>query len=85
MNGDAAVAALRAHEAAQALPRSLVLACTGNSSPQDVERFEHAGFDGVLTKPLDLNALVPALAALVADRSATVDGIAMFANAEAAT
>jgi CheY-like chemotaxis protein len=78
MNGDAAVAALRAHEAACAQPRALVLACTGNSSVQDVERFEHAGFDGVITKPLDLNALVPALAALVADRAATPNGVTMF-------
>ena len=78
MNGDAAVAALRAHETANVLPRSLVLACTGNSSEQDVERFAHAGFDGVITKPLDLNALVPALAALVADRTATAIGVTMF-------
>ena len=78
MNGDAAVAALRAYEHATALPRLLVLACTGNSSAQDMERFDHAGFDGVITKPLDLNVLGPALAALVSDRGAAVDGIRMF-------
>ena len=82
MNGDAAVAALRAYEQAAALPRLLVLACTGNSSAQDVERFDHAGFDGVITKPLDLNALVPSLAALVTDRSAAIDGIRMFSLPE---
>ena len=82
MNGDAAVAALRAYEQAAALPRLLVLACTGNTSEQDVERFDHAGFDGVITKPLDLNALVPSLAALVTDRSAAVGGIRMFSLPE---
>ena len=82
MNGDAAVAALRAYEQAAALPRLLVLACTGNSSAQDVERFDHAGFDGVITKPLDLNALVPSLAALISDRDAAIDGIRMFSLPE---
>ena len=82
MNGDAAVAALRAYEQAAALPRLLVLACTGNSSAQDVERFDHAGFDGVITKPLDLNALVPSLATLISDRGAVVDGIRMFSLPE---
>jgi CheY-like chemotaxis protein len=65
MNGDAAVAALRAHEAAAALPRSLVLACTGNVCEPDLARFESAGFDGYIRKPINMCALVPTLSALI--------------------
>jgi CheY-like chemotaxis protein len=65
MNGDAAVAALRAHEAAAALPRSLVLACTGNVCEPDLARFASAGFDGYIRKPVDMVALVPTLSALI--------------------
>ena len=65
MNGTQAVAALRAHEASAALPRMTVLACTGNVCEPDLARFASAGFDGVMTKPLDMAVLVPTLAALV--------------------
>jgi len=63
MNGDAAVAALREHERAQRLPRSRVVAWTGNDG--DLALLAAAGFDGVVSKPLDMSALVPLLHALV--------------------
>jgi CheY-like chemotaxis protein len=72
MNGDTAVAALRAHEASASLPRALVLACTGNACAPDLQRFAAAGFDGVITKPLDMGALVPTLSALMRSASGGV-------------
>jgi CheY-like chemotaxis protein len=78
MNGDAAVAALRAFEAAEGLQRSLVIACTGNACEPDLALFAAAGFDGVITKPLDMSSLVSTLAALMRGTEAAIDNVHIF-------
>ena len=66
MNGDVAVALLREREAREGLPRARVVAWTGNASDRDVDKLSRAGFDGVVTKPVDMSLVVPLLNALVA-------------------
>ena len=43
---------------------SRIFACTANAGSDAVKEFEAAGFEGVLTKPLDLQALEKFLASL---------------------
>ncbi|MBL8333912.1 MAG: PAS domain S-box protein [Rubrivivax sp.] len=59
MTGFEVLRALRAHGTTQAVP---VLAVSANAMPQDVQRALDAGFDGYLTKPLDLQRLLATVA-----------------------
>ena len=54
-NGFEVLARLRADPRTAAVP---VLAVSANAMPQDVQRALDAGFDGYLTKPLDLQRLL---------------------------
>ena len=62
MNGDEVAAAVRKREAGKNT-RSFLIACSGNSGPEDVARLKKAGFDTVLSKPFQLEDLYRALAA----------------------
>jgi hypothetical protein len=65
MDGHAATREIRAHEAANNLPRCPVFALTAYSSADEESRCLAAGMDGVLTKPLvraDLFALLERVA-----------------------
>jgi signal transduction histidine kinase len=52
MDGIAAARAIRAHEAAQGLPRVPIVAMTAHAMDGDRDRIMAAGIDGYLTKPL---------------------------------
>ena len=52
---------LRAFEAEQGLPRLTLVALTANVQAEDQAAARAAGFDGFLSKPLDLGALPPLL------------------------
>lgn len=53
MDGVAALAQLRADAATATIP---VVAMTASVMKEDRERFEKAGFDGFITKPIDVRA-----------------------------
>ena len=63
MSGLEAIAALRADPALAATP---VLALTAHATPEMRQRCAGAGFDGFVTKPIDLAALLDAMAAHLA-------------------
>jgi CheY-like chemotaxis protein len=60
MNGDTALAALRA--AGCTLP---VIAVTANATPEDVERYSRQGFSGTLGKPFTAAAMRALLASVL--------------------
>ena len=62
MTGDEVAAAVRKKEAGKDT-RSFLIACSGNSGPEDVVRLKKSGFDTVLSKPFQLEDLYRALAA----------------------
>jgi two-component system cell cycle response regulator DivK len=53
MDGVTALAELRAEAATATIP---VVAMTASVMKEDRERFEKAGFDGFITKPIDVRA-----------------------------
>ena len=53
MDGVTALGQLRADEATSAIP---VVAMTASVMKEDRERFDKAGFDGFITKPIDVRA-----------------------------
>ena len=59
---------IRAHEAAQGLPRCPVVALTANAFGEDREACKQAGFDGFLVKPLSRADLLAAIASFCPDR-----------------
>jgi two-component system cell cycle response regulator DivK len=63
MNGMEALAKLRADAATKAIP---VLAFTASVMPQDRRQIMSAGFDGFLSKPLDLKEFQETIAATLA-------------------
>jgi two-component system cell cycle response regulator DivK len=63
MNGMEALARLRADEATKAIP---VLAFTASVMPQDRREIMSAGFDGFLSKPLNLKEFQETIAAALA-------------------
>jgi two-component system cell cycle response regulator DivK len=63
MNGMAALAKLRADAATRAIP---VLAFTASVMPQDRREIMSAGFDGFLSKPINLKEFLETIAAAVA-------------------
>ena len=62
MTGDEVAEAVRKREAGKNT-RSFLIACSGNSDPEDVARLKKAGFDTVLSKPFQLEDLYRALSA----------------------
>jgi CheY-like chemotaxis protein len=62
MDGVAALQAIRAEEAAEGRPRVPVRMLTANVFDEDVARYRAAGADGVLRKPIEIEALHRALA-----------------------
>jgi len=67
MDGFEALAELKADPATAAIP---VIALSANAMPADVERGRAAGFVRYLTKPINLDELLAALAVAVEDRAA---------------
>ncbi|GAB4397900.1 MAG: hypothetical protein OHK0048_07750 [Rhodoferax sp.] len=61
MDGYSATRAIRAHEAAQGLPRRPIIALTADAFEEDRQRCLAAGMDDFLTKPIALAALQQAL------------------------
>lgn len=59
MDGREALRRLRMDERTAAIP---VLAITAQAMKGDRERFEEAGFDGYLSKPLDIDELIATVA-----------------------
>ena len=62
MDGMAATREIRAHEAASGR-RTPILALTANALKHQTEQYEAAGMDGVVAKPLQVAALLTAIAA----------------------
>ena len=69
MNGSVACKALRQHEAAAGLPPTAVLVTTGNTSAGDLVKYMTSGFDGMLSKPLDLKCLATDLRSMLRARA----------------
>ena len=69
MNGSTATSILRKHERDNGRPHMAVLVTTGNSSRQDMNGYMAAGFDGMLSKPLQLKSLVTDLRAFLDARA----------------
>jgi two-component system cell cycle response regulator DivK len=65
MNGIAALATLRADAATKAIP---VFAFTASVMPQDRREITSAGFDGFLSKPINLKDFLETIAAALAGR-----------------
>lgn len=57
MDGLAATRAIRAHEAAEGLPRAVILALTAHEDEAHLRACREAGCDGVLTKPVNRQRL----------------------------
>lgn len=66
MDGPAATAAIRAIEAAEGRPRTPVLAVTANAMAHQIDEYHCAGMDGVVAKPIQLQALLAAISAIAA-------------------
>jgi CheY-like chemotaxis protein len=62
MGGLDAIRAIRAEEAARALPRLPILVLSANTSPQDRDESAQAGADGHLGKPIRAEELIGAIA-----------------------
>jgi CheY-like chemotaxis protein len=62
MGGLEAIRAIRAEEAAHALPRLPILVLSANTSPQDRDESARAGADGHLGKPIRAEELIGAIA-----------------------
>ena len=59
MNGSTATAELRKHEARKgATRRQLVIVTTGNASESDKLKYQRAGFDAIMVKPMNLKLVV---------------------------
>ncbi|HEY6966085.1 MAG TPA: response regulator [Burkholderiales bacterium] len=67
MNGIEALAMLRADAATKAIP---VLAFTASVMPQDRRQITSAGFDGFLSKPINLKEFLETIAGALAQRRA---------------
>jgi two-component system cell cycle response regulator DivK len=65
MNGIEALAKLRADAATQAIP---VFAFTASVMPQDRKEITSAGFDGFLSKPINLKEFLETIAARLAGK-----------------
>lgn len=66
MDGPAATTAIRAIEAAEGRSRTPILAVTANAMAHQIEEYVSAGMDGVVSKPIQMDALVKALAEVTA-------------------
>ncbi len=63
LDGLEAARRIRQHESDRNLPRLRLVALTANVQAEDEAAARAAGFDGFLSKPLDLKALPPLLKA----------------------
>jgi PAS domain S-box-containing protein len=66
MDGPAATAAIRAIEAAEGRERTPILAVTANAMAHQIEEYTSAGMDGIVAKPIQLEALLKAISELTA-------------------
>lgn len=57
MDGMAATRAIRKLEARERHPRTPIIAVTASVLPEDVVRYDAAGMDAVVSKPITLDAL----------------------------
>lgn len=57
LNGLETVRAMREREKNSGAHRTSIISLTGNASPEDARRIQDAGFDALLPKPFDRNAL----------------------------
>lgn len=64
MNGYEILSRLRAHPATRAIP---VIAITANAMPHNIAQGELAGFDGYLTKPIDVRKLLETVDRLLSE------------------
>lgn len=62
MDGPAATAAIRAMEAAEGRARTPILAVTANAMAHQIDEYASAGMDGIVAKPIQLEALLTAIA-----------------------
>jgi CheY-like chemotaxis protein len=58
MDGPTAAAVIRARETAEFRPRTPIFALTANTMVHQIDEYLRAGMDGVLSKPIDLAALI---------------------------
>lgn len=66
MDGPAATAAIRAIEAAEGRERTPILAVTANAMAHQIEEYTSAGMDGIVAKPIQLEALLKTISELTA-------------------
>ena len=67
MDGPAATTAIRAIEAAEGRLRTPILAVTANAMAHQIEEYVAAGMDGVVAKPIQIEALMQALSKIATD------------------
>jgi two-component system, sensor histidine kinase len=65
MDGVTATREIRAAEAAQARPKTPIIALTANAMSHQVSEYEAAGMDLVVPKPLDAASLFAAIACVL--------------------
>jgi len=63
LDGPAAVAEIRAREAAEGRPRTPIVALTANAMDHQVAQYLDAGMDGYVAKPIEASRLFAALEA----------------------
>ena len=61
MDGPSATALIRSREAAEGRRRTPIVALTANAMQHQVEDYERAGMDGVITKPIEVGQLFAAI------------------------
>lgn len=67
MDGPAATTAIRAIETAEGRRRTPILAVTANAMTHQIEEYVSAGMDGIVAKPIQLEALMQALSDITAE------------------
>ena len=73
MDGMEATRAIRAHEQAEALPRTPIIALSANAFRHQIDEYLAAGMDGHVAKPIELKALHEALRGLLLSPAMQVD------------
>ncbi len=66
MDGPAATTAIRAIEAAEGRARTPILAVTANAMAHQIDEYASAGMDGIVAKPIQLEALLTAISEFTA-------------------
>ena len=70
MDGPTAAAAIRAEEAGSRRPHTPIIALTANVMTQQIDSYRRAGMDQSVAKPIEIQALVTAIAASQTGRAA---------------